>query len=101
VGAGGRGGSSANPRAGSGFTLRFRMAETTSPPVALSAAWHSWWVTPCTLSSTSTILLCNSGSGKRPPAGTVTLLAPGAPEGWLWGGSLLGQGGRSLGGWLG
>lgn len=28
------------------------MAETTSPPVALSATWHSWWVTPCTLSST-------------------------------------------------
>lgn len=42
----GRGGRGGNPREGSGFTLRFRMAETTSPPVALSAAWHSWWVTP-------------------------------------------------------
>lgn len=48
----GRGRSGGNPKAGSGFTLRFRMAETTSPPVALSAAWHSWCVTPCTPSST-------------------------------------------------
>ena len=37
---------------GSDITLRFRMAEITFPPVALRAAWHSWWVTPCTLSST-------------------------------------------------
>lgn len=84
------------------------MAETTSPPVALSATWHSWWVTPCTLSSTcrgqsllgsypnllplldnrplqgnltSITLLCNSESGKRPPEWTVALLAPGVPMG--------------------
>lgn len=24
------------------FTLRFRIAEATSPPVVLRAAWHSW-----------------------------------------------------------
>lgn len=47
------------------------------------------------------ILLCNSGSGKRPPEGTVALPAPGFPGGWLGRGSLLGHGGRSLGGWLG
>lgn len=46
-------------------------------------------------------LLCSSGSGKRPPEGMVALPVARAPEGWLWGGSLLGQGGRSLGGWLG
>ena len=48
----GQGQEGREPREGSDFTLRFRMAETTSPPVALRAAWHSWWVTPCTLSST-------------------------------------------------